>query len=182
MVEMAMTVPVILLLLLGMLEFGFAYSHHLTLEYATREGARTGSALADGSNEIACAGVDEYVIAGVQRVLTGSGGQVQIAQVKEIHIYKADTAGAETSSSVNVWIPGVGPTVDGISLLFKRSGGTNWDACLRNNVAGNTDSIGVSLVYDYQYVTPLGNFMGLGGNPTLRISDRTIMALNPSGT
>ncbi len=29
----------------GMLEFGFVFDHHLTLEYATREGARTGAAL-----------------------------------------------------------------------------------------------------------------------------------------
>ena len=45
---------------------------------------------------------------------------------------------------------------------------------------GGTDSVGVSLIYDYQYITPLGNLMGLGGAPVLQISDRTIMALNPA--
>ena len=41
-VEFAMIVTVVMLLLLGMLEFGFVFDHHLTLEYATREGARVG--------------------------------------------------------------------------------------------------------------------------------------------
>ena len=49
MVEYAVAIPVFLLILLGMLEFGFAFSHHLTMEYATREGARAGAALANGS-------------------------------------------------------------------------------------------------------------------------------------
>ena len=53
-VEYAITVPVFLLILLGMLEFGFAFSHHLTMEYSTREGARTGAALANGSPPVVC--------------------------------------------------------------------------------------------------------------------------------
>ena len=40
-------------------------------------------------------------------------------------------------------------------------------------------SIGVSLAYDYAYVTPLGMLMGLGGSPTMHMTDRTVMALNP---
>ena len=49
MVEFAISVPVFVMLLFGMLEFGFAFNHNLTLEYATREGARTGAALANGT-------------------------------------------------------------------------------------------------------------------------------------
>ena len=54
-VEFAISVPVFVLLLFGMLEFGFAFSHNLTLEYATREGARTGAALGPGTANIPCA-------------------------------------------------------------------------------------------------------------------------------
>lgn len=184
-IELAIAIPVVLLLLLGMLEFGFAFSHHLTLEYATREGARTGAALAAGTGEVLCTGasnVDAYTIAAVQRVLTGTGGQVPIGQVKEIRIYKANTTGADTGTS-NKWVPGAGPLVDGVALQFMRSGATNWDPCARHDgpgAWGGTDSVGVSLIYDYQYITPLGNLMGLGGAPVLQISDRTIMALNPA--
>ena len=90
-VEYAMSVPVFLLILLGMLEFGFAFSHHLTMEYASREGARTGSSLNNGTTQFACNGtddqnVDNQVIAAVQRVLTGTGSQVKISQIGQIRI------------------------------------------------------------------------------------------------
>jgi hypothetical protein len=185
-VELAIAIPVVLILLLGMLEFGFAFSHHMTLEYATREGARTGAALAAGTDEVVCTGVsntDAYTIAAVQRVLTGTGGQIPIGQVQEIRIYKASSTGADTGI-YNRWVPGAGPLVDGVALLFTRDNGAqSWDPCSRHDSPGawgGTDSIGVSLVYDYQYVTPLGNLMGLGGSPELQIGDRTIMALNPA--
>lgn len=181
-VELAIAIPVILILLLGMLEFGFAFSHHLTLEYATREGARMGAALANGTAEVDCnlspgVDLDAYIIAAVQRVLLGAGGQIPITQVKEIHIYEADSVGAE--GLTNKWVPGAGPTVETVPLQFMRSCATNWAPCSRTNTSGNVDSLGVSLIYDYQYITPLGKFMGMTGAVQLRISDRTIMALNP---
>ena len=50
-VEFSMIITVVMLLLLGMMEFGFVFDHHLTLEYATREGARVGSALGNGGGD-----------------------------------------------------------------------------------------------------------------------------------
>ena len=49
-VEFSMVITVMMLLLLGMLEFGFIFDQHLTLEYSSREGARVGAALANGSH------------------------------------------------------------------------------------------------------------------------------------
>jgi hypothetical protein len=178
MAEFAIVLPVFLLVLLGILEFGFAFSHHLTLEYATREGARMGAALAKGSTAFDCENVDEQVVAAVQRVLTASGSQVDMKQVGELRIYKADGNGKEHGPA-NIWTPGTGPKVDGAPLLFKYSTG-NWDACSRKNAGfGQTDSIGISLVYNYRYVTPLGSLLGLVGTPVLMMSDQTVMALNP---
>lgn len=179
MIEFALILPLLLLLLLTVMEFGFAFSHHVTMEYATREGARMGAALAAGSVTVDCDDVDDQIVAAVQRVLTASGSQVDINQIDEIRIYKADATGDE-SGQRNVWVPGNGPTVDGVQLKFAFSSG-NWDACTRQNDGFHTtDSIGVSLGYDYRYVTPLGNMLGLVGNPVLRMNDRTVMALNPS--
>ena len=134
-VELAIALPVVMLLLLGMLEFGFAFSHHLTLEYATREGARTGAALANGSPTVSCSGpanVDAYVIAAVQRVITSPGSRVPVDQIQEIRIYKANSTGQDTGTS-NRWVPGAGPTVEGAVLQFTRSGSTVWNPCLRQN-------------------------------------------------
>ncbi len=179
MVEYAISIPVFLLILLGMLEFGFAFSHHLTMEYATREGARAGAALANGSNEYPCAVVDNQVIAAVQRVITASGSQVDINSITQIRIYKAsNTDGLEhPGDPVNVWTLGKGPVVDNAALKFKLQS-FGWDPCQRKNAA-NPDHIGVSMNYGYHYVTPLGGLLGATGNPVLPMSDRTIMSLNP---
>ena len=100
-VEFAMIITVVMLLLLGMLEFGFLFDHHLTLEYATREGARVGSALANGGGTLGCgagqspnaADVDKQIIAAVQRVITSPGSAVVPSRITEIRIYKANTTG-----------------------------------------------------------------------------------------
>jgi Flp pilus assembly protein TadG len=184
-----MAVPVFLLILLGMLEFGFAFSHHLTMEYASREGARIGATLNNGTKEFLCGGsndqnVDNQIIAAVQRVLTGTGSQVKLAQVSTIHIYRASSTGQESAATTNVWVPGAASqTVGGVALQFHRSGGVNWNACSRDNTSTSktdpVDSIGVSIQYDYQFVTPLSGLMGLTGGGSIHMTDRSVMALNP---
>ena len=179
-VEYAATVPVFLLILLGLLEFGFAFSHHLTMEYASREGARVGSALANGTDAFPCANVDDQVIAAVQRVLVAAGSQIDLDQINEIRIYQANNADGNEGSAANIWRRGNGPTIPGESqpLKFARASG-NWSACSRLNGA-NPDSIGVSVSYTYKYVTPLASLMRLVGAGQLAMNDRTVMALNPT--
>lgn len=170
-----------MLILLGMVEFGFVFSHHLTLEYATREGARTGAALAAGNptTPLPCADVDGYVIAAVQRVLTSPGSQVPAGSVSQIRIYKSDANGAAIGGS-NVWVPGSSTAADGTPLMWVPSGGTGWSACGRNNTVANPDSLGVSLTYSYTSVTPLGGLLGIAAGSQLVITDKTVMALNPT--
>jgi hypothetical protein len=59
---------------------------------------------------------------------------------------------------------------------------TPWDACSRSSTLP-AQSIGVSLQYRYQFTTPLGAMFKLVGGSSvngLDITDRTVMALNPS--
>jgi Flp pilus assembly protein TadG len=175
-VEFAVILPLLLLLILGAVEFGFVFNHHLTLEYATREGARVGASLADGSDSIACADVDTAIVAAVDRVLTSSGSPVEVDEVSEIRIYRADAAGNPIGLLSNAWTytPGAGPPVDGVPIDFS-PGPVGWPACSRSNLQP-VDSLGVSLTYTYRLRTPFANLLGLG---TLPMSDRTVMALNP---
>ena len=183
-VEFSVAVPVFIMILFGMLEFGFAFSHNLTLEYGTREGARTGAALGKGTASVPCAvdssgtsPVDQQIIAAVQRVLTSPGSPVEVNRISQVTIYQANASGNSTGSA-NVWIPGAGPTVDGVALKFKQSS-VGWNACSRDN--GSTpDSIGIGLTYSYRLISPLGVFLGMTGSPAFTMSDRTVMALNPS--
>jgi hypothetical protein len=187
-VEFSVSVPVFVMLLFGMLEFGFAFNHNMTLEYATREGARTGAALASGTTTVPCArvvgvtpGVDDRIIAAVQRVLTSPGSPVDASRVSMIRIYRAiktNNTGNEDPGFVNVWVPGVGQTVDGVPLKFSETS-VGWTCSTRDNGA-TPDSIGVSVTYSYHLISPLGIFLGMTGTATFQMSDRTVMALNPN--
>ncbi len=190
-VEFAMIVPVFMLLLLALLEFGFVFDHTMTISYATREGARSGAAFANGNDTtMICTtsvDVDKNVIAAVERVLEAPGSQVAPAQVSEIRIYSATSAGVQSGSLFNRWTysAGSGPVVDGAALDFIQVQ-NNWNACTRDNTWNGSnapDSIGVSIAYQYQFVTPLSAILGFFGPPggtSLPISDRTVMALNPT--
>ena len=194
-VEFSVLVPAFLLLLFGMVEFGFLFSHNLTLEYATREGARTGSALSNGKGVAlncngdgtsANPGVDAQVIGAVERVLTSPGSPINMIHVDSITIWKNNPAapGVPLAGTVNTWLysAGNGPLLDGRALDFVRQGSAVWVPCTRNNGA-SPDSIGVGLAYTYVMTTPLAsvvNFFGGGaGVGSLAMTDRTVMALNP---
>jgi hypothetical protein len=177
MVEMAAILPILLLLTLGTLEFGFAFDHRLTLEYATREGARTGAALSNGDGDTAvCATIDAQIVAAVQRVLKSPGSDVDISDVPEILIYRAGADG-EMLGTPNRWTysAGGGPVVDGVPIDYVNAS-TAWPACSRVS-APNPDSLGVSLSYRYVLRTPLSIFLGFVEIP---MSDRTVMALSPT--
>jgi hypothetical protein len=181
-VEFALLLPVFLAMLLGMLEFGMAFTHNLTLEYATREGARVGSALVNGGGTLGCgsgqspnqASVDPLIIAAVERVLTSPGSAVQLANIPSIRIYKATAAGAE-AGPVDVWTKtlGTGPIPPGGTQALNFSPtSTSWQPCSRSNssAAPGPDSIGVSLIYSYRATTGV----------TIPMSDKTVMSLNPT--
>ncbi len=159
-----------MLLLLGMLEMGFAFDHELTLQYATREGARVGAALANGG---ACGSpeadaVDPTIIAAVNRVLKSPGSRVKVNDVPQIRIYKATASGAETQR------------VRRRLVVFGRPGAARRrrpsrlralvDRLVRLHPVERSppDSIGVSLVYTYRFVTPLGGVMRFFGGQRCR--------------
>lgn len=198
-VEFAMLVPVFLLILLGMLEFGFAFNHNLTLESATREGARAGAAMADGSQKdttcggtiLTAANVDPLVIAAVQRVLESPGSMVDMGQIQAITIYKVSNDGSIPSPDpMNVWKyrPGnaANPAVACQSPtqtldFYEFSHG--WDTIGRNNGV-TPDSFGVRITYTYQFRSALGGilrFFGRAGASSLQMTDTTVMALEPTG-
>ena len=124
---MALILPVLLLIVLGTLEFGFIMDHKLTLQYASREASRVGAALATGGGSPGCLTVDNEIIAAAQRILESSDSNIEIERVSEIRIFRStlnagDADGREEAGDpVNVWIydAGNGPTVDGVPLDFR---------------------------------------------------------------
>ena len=186
-VEFALILPTMLLMLVGLIDFGFLFYTNMTLEYASREGARVGSALAKGDGTtLPCAEVDDHVIAAVQRVLESAGINVRLdpsvaarGGVQWIRIYKATgiANGDGYEGTYNQWeyATSGAPTVDGTVLKFKRTSSLNWSACNRKN--GNTpDSLGVAIKYNHAWIIPTGPLFG----GTFALLDKTVMVLNPT--
>lgn len=180
MVEFAIIVPVFLLLLMGMLEFGFVFTHNLTLEYATREGARAGSALSDGGGDsTVCASIDQNIINAVTKVLRSPGSPIvgYPNAVTSIVIWQANSSGNPVAGTSNVWTNKLNGT-----FTFSAPVTPVWTPCSRDSIPPS-DSIGVSLTYTYTMVTPLGaieKFFGPPGPATLQMTDKTVMSLNPT--
>ena len=164
-VEFSLILPVFLLILMGMLEYGSAIDHRTAMAYAVREGARVGASLANGGSNPSR--VDPLIVAAVQRGLTNP---ILVENIVSIEIFKASASGQTTGTSINVY------DRDGNAV-----GSPGWPATSR--VSGtNGDSIGVRVRYDFHPTTPLGSLLGLffGGNPpytTLRMTDTTVMRL-----
>jgi len=201
MYEFAIILPILLLVLLGMLEFGFAFNHNLTLEYSTREGARVGAALVNGGGPLGCgtgqspnaSTVDPLVVAAVERVLTASGSPINIAETPAItiRIYHVDSAGNAVAGHSATWTYGLGtkPTVDGQLLAFGVTSPppASWNPCnrtYRSTLPAAPDSIGVSISYTYYLTTPLGDLLRLIGGGAglgqLQMSDSTVMQFEPT--
>jgi hypothetical protein len=186
MTEMALLLPLLLVLLLGLIEFATAIQQAMTIAAATREGARVAGALVNGGGTLGCGSeqspnastVDPLIIAAVERVLTGSGAQISLADVSAIRIYKSMPTGAETPDFVNQWIyaANAGPLIAGQRLDFVEQSSA-WLACSRNNVSP-ADSAGITVRYLYRGRTPLRHIIpGLG---SLNMSDSAVMPLNAS--
>lgn len=201
-VEFALLVPVFLLILLGMLEFGFAFNHNMTLEYATREGARAGAAAANGSmtdsscvnpatgavKQFSDSDVDPLIIASVERILKSPGSMIDLSQVSSITIYHANPDGTPMSNTSNVWTRSIGTganipcTYPAQQMDFAAPTSTPWPASNRVN-SGTPDLLGVSINYTYTFRSALGSilqFFGGQSAASLAMTDRTVMALEPT--
>ena len=178
--------PILLIIVFGLVELAGLMSDAMAMSSASREGARMGGALVNGGGALGClsgqspnaATVDPNIVAAVERVLTGTGNRIDLADVNEIRIWKATLSGTETAGLVNVWTYQLngGPVVDGDNLDFVQQG-QPWQPCARNNVSP-ADSVGVTVSYTYRARTPLRYLMPVFNQFT--ITERTVMSENAS--
>jgi len=167
-IEFTLILPVFLLILMGMLEFGAAYDHRTAMAYAVREGARVGASLGNGGSFPDT--VDPTILSAVQRGLTDP---ILVENIQFIDIFQSDASGKP--------VPGKVDRYDRYGVLIGTAG---WPASAR--IPGlNGDSIGVGVRYDFHPMTPLAQLIGLffGGSPpytTIPMSDVTVMHLEPT--
>jgi hypothetical protein len=182
--EFTLILPIILGMAFSIAEFGVAYGTNMTLIEATREGARVGAVLGDGSTSLGCPGatgaasVDPQVILAVERAIESPGSGITLAKIDWVDIFKSNATGGE--ALYDRWTPAAssGPTICGVKLDFVQ-GAVNWPAATRSNTLP-ADSIGVLIQYHYTLFTPLSAVTGLFGTHDITMVDSTVMDLEPS--
>lgn len=163
-VEAALVIPALLLLIVGLLEFGLAFKDQLGITSAVRAGARIAAAeprYANFATDAAAAVAKE-------------GSAVDFSGVQALWVYQADstghpegaggTFGSCTTNCVKfVWSAG--------TKAFVQSGGS-WPATSQDACQGQQDSLGVYLQLKHTGVTNL-IFSSLG------LDSYTVMRLEP---
>ena len=167
-VEFTLVVPVILLLVVSVAELGLAFGNDHTIGYGSREGARVGSALATGGVTDCSGGADP--VGRRCRPRQCRPAHPQVARLRPGHQQgrrrsassRPPRPAPRPPGTANVWTytgPGTGPEVDpgpGVAYIdFSPPIGAAWPACIRDNGGANPDSIGVTVIYTYEFVTPL---------------------------
>ena len=148
-VEFALVMPIFMLLIFGLLEYGFLYNAILTVQFASREGVSIAAQAG------AVDGADCSVLKAVETALQTP---VNRTTIDAVEIFQADTSGNMIPGRVNRYIrtgtldcPGTGSepyTLDGVE------GYPQVDRS--DTLSGGLDLIGVHIDYTYNGLTPIG--------------------------
>lgn len=174
-----MVFPIFLVLLLAIIEFGFAFNALLSITYATRDAALIAAeggstAGVDGSGRDV--GADCLILQAVGRDVTAPADGNMITEVR---IFRATISGTQLGSVANVYHRG-GPTqctyaMGTISVPYVLVGSVGYpgsDRCdvvagCPNDMSGfphpGLDTIGVQITYQYPWHTPMASLLGNGG-------------------
>lgn len=175
-VELAILVPVLILLVLGMLEMGLAWRDSGTVTQATRQGARVVANFGDDAD------ADLQALVSVMTVMASEAGRVEY-----IIIYDASAAGGEvpagchTGSQAGVCNTYVFSDLVNLTTspptntaLFQCGGAAvQWCPNARSDTFSNLDHVGVYMKVDRPWVTNI--FPGDG----LELSGYTVMQVEP---
>lgn len=167
-VEFAFVVPVMLLLVVGLAEFGLGFKDMLSVSSATREGARVASAIGnDGA-------ADCVIVEAAAASLSG----IDVDDVRELWVYKAAADGSPTGAR-QVYRPAVG--TDDPAILVCSDGWVQLESGYppagRNITVGNLDLIGIRIIFDHTWATQVPPFTG-----SETWTDDTIMRMEPRFT
>ena len=173
-VEAALVIPILVMLVVGIAEFGFGYKDRLTVQTATRTGARVGSSLGNDAQ------TDYNVLQGVKSAL----GSIATANIDKIIIYKSATAdGAVPTNCLSVGSQAgqcnvyTAANLSAASTSFGCGSGaldTSWCPTSRSvDQAAGLDYLGV-------YIQVKHNFLsGFLGSRQVTLKDKAVLRLEP---
>lgn len=162
-VEFALISPLLFILALGIMEFGWLFRSYMTVNFATREGARAGALMGSMAQP------DQQILRAITDTMVG----MSFPDVLEVSIYNSDTRGdcitVGPNCQENAYRPG---TVDPWEPIFNRT--NNWPPTSRHDDEP-TDALGVRMKYRHVFLI---NFLP-GATGEMVIDDRSIMKIEP---
>jgi hypothetical protein len=170
-VELAIVIPMLLLLMVGMVEYGFAWQRQQVVTRAARSGARLVSHLATDND------ADRQALLGV---VAGMGGHRD--RLELVVIFKDSGSGVVPAACLSASQAGLCNRFDDFSAGGLSVGGFTsnpdnfaWAPSSRQNQQSATmDVIGVYVRYDHRWMT--GTFPGSG----LTVTDTAVMVIEPA--
>jgi Flp pilus assembly protein TadG len=163
-VEAAIVLPVLLLIVLGIVEYSLAFKNSLSVTSATRAGARTASAQPRQTN------FSVNTAAAVATAMTA----IDNTSPQVLWIYRADANGLPDSTNFTTCNDCNRYTWNGATrswtLVYE-----GWTASEQNACAGTANSVGIYVRAQHRFMTNL-----FGSARTLE--DRTVMRLEPIPT
>ncbi len=165
-VEFALTLPIFVLVMMGVLEFGFLYNNILTVQYAARQGV-SAAAQAGGVD-----GADCSILKAVERALTTPIDKSRVTSVK---IYKSDANGDPIPGAINQYArTGTLDCPGDESEPYTIVGSEGYPQADRHDsLAEGLDVVGVRIGYLYAGITPIGS------GRTWPVSDGASLRMEP---
>lgn len=176
-VEFALVLPLLLLLIVGLIEFSFILNSRNTVGFASRDAAMLA---AEGGSK---AGTDCVVLSAVDRDLVAPARAIRVSQVE---VFWSDANGTQIGSNVNVYARSGSTTCtygDGTSITVPytlTSAGYIED--VRCDVLGgcggahpSLDIVGVRVTYQHSWLTSFARLTGSG----ITFTQTTAMRIEP---
>ena len=164
MLEFGIAAPLLILLVVGLIEFGFAFLDFQVVTGATREGARVGAAF--GPDPLVDTFIQDAVSDALSDLRSGS-------EVKELWVFASDESGAvlDEANTTNKYLSdGAGGWIVGQDPWTPTSRRTD----LSNSATVvNRDYLGVRVIFEHEWVVGLLPF------PAPTWTDDTVMLLEP---
>lgn len=165
MLEFALAAPIVILLIVGLVEFGFGFIDLQTVASATTSGARVGSVF--GSVDLADEIIQDAVTDGLSDLRASS-------EVQELWVYKSNASGdvVDETNAANKYVPdgGGGWTCNNSCPWVPASRSTDLSATIGTI---NRDYLGVRVIFKHEWVT------GLLPIPAPTWTDDAVVLLEP---
>ncbi|NOY56661.1 MAG: pilus assembly protein [Actinobacteria bacterium] len=165
-VEFALVMPLIMLLFIGIMEFGMSFYDFLTVEQAAREGVRTGAFVGTAPD------ADCQIMTSIVDFLPNGF----LDRVDRFEIYEATSDGDQIASRTNTWTYTGGDPDPCANPLLNWSVVEQWPSSTRQTAAGSQplDIIGIRIQMTHNWITGFPPFTG-----SYVIDESTILRMEP---